>query len=442
MGQLVLSFPHWSPALRLRHYNPPSAIVDYLHHRVISHFVDLIIIVFPILIRVSEWAFITFSLFLPIYEMNHLVNYGVVLWWCWLCLDQERPFHFFSFSSSSFSFSSKSSLRFIISFLAESLSTSICIMQHSSSSGKGGALRGLRPDIRGRVSLLDSETLSQLVTKALTAEKDISEEKGAENQYKRYRSGQSSGSGYPAKRVQTSTQTNGSGRQALRPCYKCGQPHLAQYHCDGSLRVCYNCGQPGHISTQCRSQGGGRNQAPQGQRQPARGGGYNQRQSNNQGNYKQHARNGVQPHLIEDLRRLRVEIIQYGDGAICSQLTVKPNLLDRIRQAQQDDRVCKRILEGMSKGESSGFIVDKDGVLRLCLDQERPFHFFSFSSSSFSFSSKSSLRFIISFLAESLSTSICIMQHSSSSGKEIQLETILGLQSNGMETFELRNGLG
>ncbi|KAH7865185.1 hypothetical protein Vadar_003318 [Vaccinium darrowii] len=155
-------------------------------------------------------------------------------------------------------------------------------------------LRGLRPDIRGRVSLLDSETLSQLVTKVLTAEKDIVEEKGTENQYKRYRPGQSSGSGHLSKRVQTSIQTNEGMREASRPCFKCGKPHATVFRCDGSPQICFTCGQAGHISTYCRTQVGGRNQAPQGHLQPVHGGGHNQRQSNNQGNYKQHARNGGQ----------------------------------------------------------------------------------------------------------------------------------------------------
>ncbi|KAH7866114.1 hypothetical protein Vadar_015741 [Vaccinium darrowii] len=123
-------------------------------------------------------------------------------------------------------------------------------------------LRGLQPDIRGRVSLLDCETLSQLVTKALIAEKDIAEEKGV--------------------------------KEASRPCFKCGKPHAAAFRCDGSPRICFTYGQAGHISTYCRAQVGGRNQAPQGHRQPVHGGGHNQRQTNNQGNYKQHARNGGQ----------------------------------------------------------------------------------------------------------------------------------------------------
>ncbi|XP_058223388.1 uncharacterized protein LOC131333072 [Rhododendron vialii] len=156
--------------------------------------------------------------------------------------------------------------------------------------------RGLRADIHGRVSLLDTETLPKLVTKALTAESDLAEERRvAENQYKRFRSGQSSGSGLPAKRVHTLTQTNEGGRQALRPCQKCGQPHLAKYHCDGSLRVCYSCGQPGHVSTHCRAQSDGRNQIPQGQRQSVHGSGHNQqRRFNHQGNHRQQARNGGQ----------------------------------------------------------------------------------------------------------------------------------------------------
>ncbi|KAH7843073.1 hypothetical protein Vadar_012361 [Vaccinium darrowii] len=114
-------------------------------------------------------------------------------------------------------------------------------------------------------------TGQQLVTKALTAERGIAEEKAAENQYKRYRSGQSSGSGYPSKRVQTLIHTNEGVREASRPCFKCGKPHAAAFRCDGSPRICFTCGQAGHISTYCRAQVGGRNQASQGHRQPVHG---------------------------------------------------------------------------------------------------------------------------------------------------------------------------
>ncbi|KAH7855161.1 hypothetical protein Vadar_022013 [Vaccinium darrowii] len=49
-------------------------------------------------------------------------------------------------------------------------------------------LKGLRSDIRGRVSLLDVKTLAELVTKALTAENDIKEENlSKEHQFKRTR---------------------------------------------------------------------------------------------------------------------------------------------------------------------------------------------------------------------------------------------------------------
>ncbi|KAH7861509.1 hypothetical protein Vadar_027160 [Vaccinium darrowii] len=49
-------------------------------------------------------------------------------------------------------------------------------------------LKGLRPDIHGRVSLLDVKTLAELVTKALTAENDIKEENMSKgHQFKRTR---------------------------------------------------------------------------------------------------------------------------------------------------------------------------------------------------------------------------------------------------------------
>ncbi|XP_058181256.1 uncharacterized protein LOC131299694 [Rhododendron vialii] len=156
--------------------------------------------------------------------------------------------------------------------------------------------RGLHLEIHGMVSLLNTKTLPKLVTRTLTVETDLADEKrSTENHAKRFRPGQGNGGGFTTRNVRPATQANEGLGQASRPCFKCGKPHAALYRCDGSVRVCFSCGQPGHTSTHCRARGDGRNQISQGQRQPVRGGGHDQqRQFNNQGNHRQQAQIGGQ----------------------------------------------------------------------------------------------------------------------------------------------------
>ncbi|KAH7867257.1 hypothetical protein Vadar_030980 [Vaccinium darrowii] len=114
-------------------------------------------------------------------------------------------------------------------------------------------LKGLRSDIRGRVSLLDVKTLAELVTKALTAENDIKEENmSKEHQFKRTRewwqSGQKNEGGNSNKKIFN------EGHQGQRLCDRCGKSHFG-YSCDGTPKLCYSCGQPGHIAARCRGKG-------------------------------------------------------------------------------------------------------------------------------------------------------------------------------------------
>ncbi|KAG5526231.1 hypothetical protein RHGRI_032495 [Rhododendron griersonianum] len=113
--------------------------------------------------------------------------------------------------------------------------------------------RGLRHDIHWRVSLLDVKTLPKLVTKALTAENDLKEEKmSEERQYKRSREwwqiGQSSEGSNSNKRTFSPKQSNGDRSEQIEwLCNRCGKSHYG-YSCDGSPKLCYNCGQPGHVA--------------------------------------------------------------------------------------------------------------------------------------------------------------------------------------------------
>ncbi|KAE9447994.1 hypothetical protein C3L33_20109, partial [Rhododendron williamsianum] len=113
-----------------------------------------------------------------------------------------------------------------------------------------------------RVSLLDTKKLPKLVTKALTAENDLKEEKmSEERQFKRSREwwqlGQSSEGTNSNKRTVTQTQSNGDRSQQMEwLCNRCGKSHYG-YSCDGSPKLCYNCGQPGHVVAHCREKGDG-----------------------------------------------------------------------------------------------------------------------------------------------------------------------------------------
>ena len=68
--------------------------------------------------------------------------------------------------------------------------------------------------------------------------------------------------------------------------------------------------------------------------------------------------------LVEDMRRLRLEVVTPGDRAYCSQLKVQPTLRERIRLAQEIDPQCERIKGEMAEGKHVDFVVSDDGLLR------------------------------------------------------------------------------
>ena len=72
----------------------------------------------------------------------------------------------------------------------------------------------------------------------------------------------------------------------------------------------------------------------------------------------------VQPELQKELMQMDIEVIRRGEMALCSQLTVQPTLLNRIKEAQFGDDQCKKDLERIKNGELTDFVVGSDGLLK------------------------------------------------------------------------------
>src|SRR4051812_19917100 len=75
--------------------------------------------------------------------------------------------------------------------------------------------------------------------------------------------------------------------------------------------------------------------------------------------------------LCEQFKNLRLEIVPKGYVAA---LEVKPNLLDRIREAQKSDAEIDEIKVNMTKGKAEGFREDEHGAIwferRICVPQD------------------------------------------------------------------------
>ena len=69
---------------------------------------------------------------------------------------------------------------------------------------------------------------------------------------------------------------------------------------------------------------------------------------------------GMPKELAEDLRELRLEIVPRGFVAA---LEVQSTLLEKIREAQKDDKEIAEIKEKMSEGKAKGFREDEHGTL-------------------------------------------------------------------------------
>jgi len=77
------------------------------------------------------------------------------------------------------------------------------------------------------------------------------------------------------------------------------------------------------------------------------------------------------PELCEQFRNLRLEMVPKGYLAT---LEVKPTLLDRIREAQKNDKEIVVIKENMTEGKAKGFHEDEHGAIwfekRICVPRD------------------------------------------------------------------------
>ncbi|XP_042487945.1 uncharacterized protein LOC122068143 [Macadamia integrifolia] len=71
-----------------------------------------------------------------------------------------------------------------------------------------------------------------------------------------------------------------------------------------------------------------------------------------------------QPHLLEDIRSLDLEIIVKNTTSLMAALTVQPTLIDRIKSVQGNDMSLERIRKEVQEGKKPDFSVSIDGTLR------------------------------------------------------------------------------
>lgn len=115
---------------------------------------------------------------------------------------------------------------------------------------------GLKPQIRGRVSLLELEQFDKLVGKARIAEREYEDRAQFFNNKKRGRDVESGGSfgskrGNQGFQIKKKKDFRGAEKGHVMPtCKKCGLKHTGDicYRAEG---LCYNCGKKGHVSGQC-----------------------------------------------------------------------------------------------------------------------------------------------------------------------------------------------
>ena len=69
-----------------------------------------------------------------------------------------------------------------------------------------------------------------------------------------------------------------------------------------------------------------------------------------------------QRELLEELRRLDIEVLVHSGGGILAQLNVQPTLVDKIKAAQRNDLEFEKIRSEVEKGLSPEFVIQDDAL--------------------------------------------------------------------------------
>lgn len=72
----------------------------------------------------------------------------------------------------------------------------------------------------------------------------------------------------------------------------------------------------------------------------------------------------LERHVLEDLRKLEVEVCMHESGALVASLRAQPTLIERIKAAQRDDPKLQKIRKDVDGGKEIDFCVHDDGSLR------------------------------------------------------------------------------
>ena len=71
----------------------------------------------------------------------------------------------------------------------------------------------------------------------------------------------------------------------------------------------------------------------------------------------------TQKELLQDIENLELEIVFEGEIAHLATLSIKPTLLDRIKEEQASDQHLLKVREGMKVGKQPDFTISSDGFL-------------------------------------------------------------------------------
>lgn len=70
----------------------------------------------------------------------------------------------------------------------------------------------------------------------------------------------------------------------------------------------------------------------------------------------------TQGHLLDNLKKIRSEVILHGQTEVLSHLRISPTLIDQIKAAESKDPSFRNTFKGVKTG-CFKFILDENGVL-------------------------------------------------------------------------------